>query len=68
MILLVNLLMLRLSGPGSVHDARVFANSAVQKNFTDKKFPMFYKELIPGEQPVPQLLLGDPAYPLLSHV
>ena len=54
--------------PGSVHDARVFANSSVQKNFTDKKFPMFYKELLPGEQPVSQLLLGDPAYPLLPHV
>jgi len=54
--------------PGSVHDARVFANSTVQNGFTKRKFQNYYKELLPGEQPVPQFLLGDPAYPLLPYV
>ena len=51
--------------PGSVHDARVFANSEVQKNYSEKKLNLFYKELLPDEEWVPQVLLADPAYPLL---
>ena len=31
-------------------------------------FKLFYKELLPGHECVPQLLLGDPAYPLLPYV
>ncbi len=54
--------------PGSVHDARVFANCEVQKRFANGKFKLFYKELVPGEESVPQVLLGDPAYPLLPYV
>ena len=54
--------------PGSVHDARVFANCDVQKALTDQKFKLFYKELVPGEECVPQVLLGDPAYPLLPYL
>ena len=54
--------------PGSVHDARVFANSEVHKGFTENRFPVYYRELIPGEESVPQLLIGDPAYPLLPNV
>ena len=54
--------------PGSVHDARVFANSEVQKGFSEKRFALFYKELVPGEEAVSQLLIGDPAYPLLPNV
>ena len=54
--------------PGSLHDARVFSNCDVQKRFSDGKLDLFYKELLPGEECVSQLLLGDPAYPLLSYV
>ena len=54
--------------PGSVHDARVFANSSIQKSFLEKKFTLFHKELLPGRECVPQLLLGDPAYPLLPYL
>ena len=54
--------------PGSVHDARVFANCDIQKGFANGKLKMFYKELLPGEECVPQILIGDPAYPLLPYV
>ena len=53
---------------GSFHDARVFANCDIQKRFTNEKFKLFYKELVPGEECVPQILLGDPAYPLLPYM
>ena len=36
--------------PGSVHDARVFANSEVPKNYSEKKINLFYKELLPDEE------------------
>ena len=54
--------------PGSLHDARVFANYDIQKRFAEGKLKLFYKELLPGDESVPQLLLGDPAYPLLPYV
>ena len=54
--------------PGSVHDARVFANCSIQKGYTKGKLNFFRKELIPGDETVTQLLLGDPAYPLLPYV
>ena len=54
--------------PGSVHDAKSFANSDVQKGYSSGKFGSYQKELIPGDEGVPQLLIGDPAYPLLPHL
>ena len=54
--------------PGSLHDARVFANSEVQKRYSNETFELFHKELLPGDELVPQILLADPAYPLLPHV
>ena len=54
--------------PGSLHDARVFANSEVQKGHTKGKFKLYYEELLPGDELIPQILLGDPAYPLLPYV
>ena len=48
--------------PGSVHDARVFANSKLFKKGEDGTlFPDINLE-ISGVQ-VPVVLLGDPAYP-----
>ena len=52
----------------SVHDARVFTNCDVQKGYSTGKFKLFYKELLPGHDRGPQLLLGDPAYPLLPYI
>ena len=57
-----------ISWPGSVHDARVFANSSINKKFINQRFPACCRELIPGDYPVPPFLIGDPAYPLLPHL
>ena len=54
--------------PGSLHDARVFVNSEVQKCYTKGKFNLYYDELIPGDELIPQILLGDPTYPMLPYV
>ena len=54
--------------PGSVHDARVFANCEVQKGYSSSKLKFFYKELVNGKKEVSQILLGDPAYPLLPYL
>ena len=54
--------------PGSVHDARIFRSCNVEKGYSTGKFKFFYKELLPGHEGVPQLLLSDPTYPLLPYV
>ena len=54
--------------PGSVHDARVYANSSINKAFISKQLPRNLKEIIPGHALVPPVLLADPAYPLLPNV
>ena len=54
--------------PGSLHGARVFANSEVQKGYTNEKFKLYYEEFLPGDKLIPQILLGDPVYPLLPYV
>ena len=47
---------------------RVFANSKVEKGYTKGKFKVYYEELIPDDELVPQILLGDTAYLLLPYV
>ena len=54
--------------PGSVHDAQVYTNSSVNKILVSKKLPSHFQELVPGFAPVPPILLGDPAYPLLPNI
>lgn len=53
--------------PGSVHDARVFGNSRINKLLKEEKLPMMYKELLPGYDKLPATLIGDLAYPLLPY-
>jgi hypothetical protein len=53
--------------PGSVHDAKVFANSTINKKLRDKELPMAYQELIKGRSKVGCYLIGDPAYPLTPY-
>ena len=54
--------------PGSLHDAHVFANSKVQKDYTKGKFKLYCEELILGNELIPQILLGDSMYPLLPYI
>ena len=53
--------------PGGTHDAKVFANSRINKAMREGKIPKLFRVLLPGRDKVPLLLLGDPAYPRLSH-
>ena len=53
--------------PGSVHDAKVFANSAISKNLRGNLLPLTYSTLLPGQDPIPNCLIGDPAYPLTPY-
>ena len=40
-----NSIMLKVKWPGSLHDARVFANCGIQKRFAEGRLKIFYKEL-----------------------
>jgi hypothetical protein len=54
--------------PGSVHDARVFSNSAIfKKGNQGKLFPSELTKEINGEE-IPPFIVADPAYPLLPWV
>ncbi len=53
--------------PGSVHDAKVFANSEISKSLRNGKLPVTYQTFIPGHEKIPNYLIRDPAYPLLPH-
>ncbi len=50
--------------PGSVHDAKVFANSSVCENLNNANLPITYISLLPGYEAIPNYIIGDPAYPL----
>ena len=53
--------------PGSVHDAKVFANSAINHKFISGTLPCTFQSITPGAEKIPTYLIGDPAYPLTPH-
>ena len=50
--------------PGSVHDAKVFANSSINHKMKTGQLPKTFITLLPGYEAIPNYLIGDPAYPL----
>ena len=53
--------------PGAAHDGKVFANSGIGKNLRDNLLPITYSTLLPGPDPMPNYLIGDPENPLLQE-
>ena len=57
------------SWPGSVHDAKVFANSSINKFFREMNIANISRKLnADDDMNVPPVLIGDPAYPLLPSL
>ena len=50
--------------PGSVHDAKVFANSSISNKLRNGNLPGIFQSVIPGCEKIPNYPIGDPAYPL----
>ncbi|CAB4032882.1 nuclease HARBI1, partial [Paramuricea clavata] len=54
--------------PGSVHDARRFANLSLNQKLRDGTISSCPRVVVENEDPVPICILGDPAYPLLPFL
>ena len=53
--------------PGSVHDAKVFANSSICKRLHSSDLPTIFQTITNRKVKIPNYLIQDPAYPLLSY-
>ena len=53
--------------PGSVHDAKVFASSKINKKLKNGVLPTTFSCPVPGQGKIPNYLLGDPVYPLTPY-
>ncbi|XP_028413101.1 putative nuclease HARBI1 [Dendronephthya gigantea] len=53
--------------PGSVHDEKVFLNSFVRNKLQSGELPQTFNHLLPGHNPIPNYVIGDPAYPLTPN-
>jgi hypothetical protein len=51
----------------TTHDAKVFANSSVNKKLQNGVLPVTYQLLVPGHTKVESYLIGDPAYRLTPY-
>ncbi|XP_065675573.1 putative nuclease HARBI1 [Hydra vulgaris] len=51
--------------PGSVHDAKVFANSSINMKLRNAILPQTFQKPTKKAEKIPNYLIGDPAYPLL---
>ena len=54
--------------PGSVHDARMFANLQINYVLKNKIIPPCSRPIIDDEDTILVFLLGDPAYPLMLYI
>ena len=50
--------------PGSVHESKLFANSAINMSMRNGTLPTTFQTVIQGCEKIPNYLIGDPAYPL----
>lgn len=53
--------------PGSVHDAKVFPNSGINKKLRDGELPVIWQTLTNKSTKIPNYLIADPAYPLTTY-
>ena len=51
--------------PGSVHDAKVFANSTINTKLRNAILPQTFQKPTQKAEKIPNYLIGDPAYPLV---
>lgn len=52
--------------PGSVHDAKVFANSSIHAKLRSSKLSSKFQTPVEGSDKIPNYLISDPGYQLLA--
>ena len=51
--------------PGSVHNAKVFANSTINTKLRNAILPQIFQKPTQKAEKIPNYLISDPAYPLV---